>query len=81
MTEIMQATTIQNLKKAKDLDQEKDHSSTKKLKRYLGQLSFAKTQCEARLRTLGCPGFPVEQDCSAATERRVCSIFFFFFLI
>lgn len=64
MTEIMQATTIQNLKKAKG-ERDRDQESVKKLRRYLGQLAFAKTQCEVRLRTLDCLGFG-EQDVSTA---------------
>nr|XP_022906354.1 sorting nexin-25 isoform X1 [Onthophagus taurus] len=65
VTKIMQATTLQNLKRAKgvDADMEKPSGSTginkseinaaKKLKRYINQLMFAKKQCEKRLAQLG----------------------------
>lgn len=73
MTEIMQATTIQNLKKVKDANIEKDQFSSKKLRKYLGQLRYAKLQCENRLRNLGCPGFPLESEDTAvaAVEKKV----------
>lgn len=62
----MQATTIQNLKKAKDTDKERDQFSGKKLRKYLGQLKYAKLHCENRLRDLGCPGFSIESEESTA---------------
>ncbi|KAI4462490.1 sorting nexin [Holotrichia oblita] len=65
VTKIMQATTLQNLKRAKgvDPDIEKGSSTTtinkseinaaRKLKRYITQLTFAKKECEKRLSELG----------------------------
>ena len=81
MTEIMQATTIQNLKKVKEVDSEKDEISIKKLKRYLGQLKFAKLQCENRLRDLDCPGFANDSEnvTSGEMEKKVRLIFIYLF--
>ncbi|KAM3968308.1 LOW QUALITY PROTEIN: sorting nexin snazarus [Aphomia sociella] len=77
VTQIMQATTLQNVKRAKGIDIEAiEKSSTqhnisrqqiadaKKLKRYINQLTIAKAECEAALRKLGWDGaFPtVESD-------------------
>lgn len=62
VTKIMQATTLQNIKRAKgvDLDQNKtggmsksEFNAAKKLKRYIDQLMFAKKECEKRLTDLG----------------------------
>lgn len=65
VNDIMQATTMQNLQRAKGLDPDTEDGSnlTKsemsaavKLKRYIQQLSFAKTQCEKILGKLGWEG-------------------------
>lgn len=67
VNDIMEATTMQNMQQAKGFDSDADQSSiTKsdlaaatKLKRYVQQLSFAKTQCEKSLNKLGWTGnFP-----------------------
>ncbi|KAK6621433.1 hypothetical protein RUM44_001240 [Polyplax serrata] len=72
MTEIMQATTIQNLKNAKDVDSE-NQAIVKEVNEYLGQLKYAKMKCEDSLRNLGCPGFTAELEDSPASvvEKRV----------
>lgn len=61
----MQATTLQNINRARgvDPDVEKNSSSStinkseinaaRKLKRYINQLTYAKRQCEKRLSDLG----------------------------
>ncbi|XP_017769839.1 PREDICTED: sorting nexin-25 isoform X2 [Nicrophorus vespilloides] len=61
VTKIMQATTLQNMKRAKGIDPDNDKSGinkseineAKKLKRYLDQLQSAKKECEKRLMDLG----------------------------
>lgn len=73
----MQATTLQNVKRAKgvDLDTVEKSGAThnvsrqqitdaKKLKRYIHQLTIAKAECETALNALGWDGaFPtVESD-------------------
>lgn len=72
----MQATTLQNVKRAKGVDIEVIEKSgsqnvsrqqiadAKKLKRYINQLTIAKAECETALRKLGWDGaFPtVESD-------------------
>ncbi|EFN64146.1 Sorting nexin-25 [Camponotus floridanus] len=74
VTEIMQATTIQNVKRAQGLDPENntlgnsDAIRARKLKRYIHQLTFAKNTCECHMQTLGWDGYP-HQDaeiCDAA---------------
>ncbi|XP_063892556.1 sorting nexin-25 isoform X2 [Helicoverpa armigera] len=76
VTQIMQATTLQNVKRAKGVDIEVIEKSgsqnvsrqqiadAKKLKRYINQLTIAKAECETALRKLGWDGaFPtVESD-------------------
>ncbi|CAD0198928.1 unnamed protein product [Chrysodeixis includens] len=76
VTQIMQATTLQNVKRAKGIDIEvieknssqnisrQQISDAKKLKRYINQLTIAKAECETALRKLGWDGaFPtVETD-------------------
>ncbi|KAJ0179237.1 hypothetical protein K1T71_004949 [Dendrolimus kikuchii] len=76
VTQIMQATTLQNVKRAKGIDIEVIEKSgnhnvsrqqiadAKKLKRYINQLTIAKAECETALRKLGWDGaFPtVESD-------------------
>ena len=71
----MQATTLQNVKRAKGVDPDVEKGSNhtninkseinaaKKLKRYINQLTFAKTECENRLSCLGWDiGFQYQQD-------------------
>lgn len=61
VNDIMQATTMQNLQRAKGMDpDQEDNSMSKselntaiKLKRYLQQLSYAKAQCEKSLTKIG----------------------------
>ncbi|KAJ4442220.1 hypothetical protein ANN_12086 [Periplaneta americana] len=86
MTEIMQATTIHNLKKSKGLDPDKevfsfgtgkgDMLQSRQVKRYINQLTYAKNQCEKRLRLLGWMGYPVEEAVEASTmiSRKVLSL-------
>ncbi|GAB6030109.1 hypothetical protein CHUAL_005788 [Chamberlinius hualienensis] len=62
-TEIFQATIINNLKKSKGIDVEKEFISarnakgdllqSRNLKRYLNQLNFAKAACEKQMKLLG----------------------------
>ncbi|XP_063882001.1 sorting nexin-25-like isoform X2 [Scylla paramamosain] len=62
INEIMQATAINNLKKAKGLDVSKDSTpqgpgkgdllQARNLKRYINQLTYAKAQCERRIAVL-----------------------------
>lgn len=72
----MQATTLQNVKRAKGIDidviekggnhniSRQQVSDARKLKRYIDQLTIAKDECEKALRRLGWDGaFPaVESD-------------------
>ncbi|XP_048480904.1 sorting nexin-25 [Plutella xylostella] len=70
VTQLMQATTLQNVKRAKGIDidmQEKGTnqltkqqiSDAKNLKRYISQLTIAKDECETALKNLGWDGaFP-----------------------
>ncbi|XP_072942147.1 sorting nexin-25 [Epargyreus clarus] len=77
VTQIMQATTLQNVKRAKGIDidlieksgpphnvSKQQVADAKKLKRYINQLTIAKAECEAALKKLGWDGaFPaVESD-------------------
>ncbi|XP_038213444.1 sorting nexin-25 [Zerene cesonia] len=77
VTQIMQATTLQNIKRAKGVDIEvidksgnqhnvsrQQVADARKLKRYIDQLTIAKAECEAALQSLGWDGaFPtVESD-------------------
>ncbi|CAK1551679.1 unnamed protein product [Leptosia nina] len=77
VTQIMQATTLQNIKRAKGVDidvieksgnqhnvSRQQVADAKKLKRYIDQLSIAKAECESALRSMGWDGaFPtVESD-------------------
>ncbi|KYN38027.1 Sorting nexin-25 [Trachymyrmex septentrionalis] len=74
--EIMQATTVQNVKRAQGLDPENnalgnsDAIRARKLKRYISQLTYAKNICECHMQTLGWDGYPrqVENDICNATE-------------
>ncbi|KAL6439937.1 hypothetical protein ACFW04_004151 [Cataglyphis niger] len=81
VTEIMQATTIQNIKRAQGLDPENntlgncDTIRARKLKRYISQLTYAKNTCECHMETLGWDGYPHQDTeiCDAAeiTEGRI----------
>lgn len=61
IAEIMQATTINNLKGIEKLNQEETNQPLKKdsqlrsrnLKRYINQCTVAKAQCEKRIKLLG----------------------------
>ncbi|XP_054719847.1 sorting nexin-25-like [Uloborus diversus] len=67
VTEIMQATTMSNLKRSRGMDADKEFNPQKtnkgdllqarNLSRYLNQLRFAKSQCEKRLRSVGGPDY------------------------
>ncbi|ELU04949.1 hypothetical protein CAPTEDRAFT_89225 [Capitella teleta] len=67
ISEIMQATTIQNLKRAKGMDTDKETApkgtmkgdllKARNLKRYLNQLSITKNFCEKRINFLGGPDY------------------------
>lgn len=71
---MMQATTIQNLKRARGIDPDVDKKelasgvgksdllAARKLKMYINQLSYAKAQCEKRLSLLGWDGAFPHQD-------------------
>ncbi|XP_042890697.1 sorting nexin-25-like isoform X2 [Penaeus japonicus] len=62
INEIMQATAINNLKKAKGVDQSRESTpqgsgkgdllQARNLKRYINQLTYAKAQCERRIAVL-----------------------------
>ncbi|GIX94030.1 sorting nexin-25 [Caerostris extrusa] len=66
-TEIMQSTTMSNLKRLKGMDANKefvpqktnkgDLLQSRNLNRYLNQLHFARDQCEKRLKTIGGPDY------------------------
>ncbi|XP_045459696.1 sorting nexin-25 [Melitaea cinxia] len=80
VTQIMQATTLQNIKRAKGIDidvieksgnqnniSRQQVTDAKKLKRYIDQLTIAKAECEEALRKLGWDGaFPVVESDSKA---------------
>ncbi|XP_013138526.1 PREDICTED: sorting nexin-25 [Papilio polytes] len=85
VTQIMQATTLQNMKRAKGIDVDIiEKSSTqhnlsrqqlaeaKNIKRYINQLTIAKVECEKALKKLGWDGaFPaVESDSKALAALR-----------
>lgn len=63
VSEIMQATTVQNVKRSQGLDPENnslgksDIAQAKKLKRYISQLTYAKNACEGHMQTLGWDGY------------------------
>ncbi|XP_057339890.1 sorting nexin-25 [Microplitis mediator] len=76
VTEIMQATTIENVKRAQGLDLDAPSGSNKadviqgrKLKRYISQLTFAKTTCEHHMQSLGWDGYPIQDCLQDSTER------------
>ncbi|XP_043269106.1 sorting nexin-25 isoform X2 [Venturia canescens] len=81
VTEIMQATTVQNVKRAQGLDPENnsfgksDTVQAKKLKRYISQLTYAKNTCECHMQTLGWDGYPIQEceiaDAAITSEGRV----------
>ncbi|XP_031783553.1 sorting nexin-25 isoform X2 [Nasonia vitripennis] len=68
VSEIMQATTTQNIQRAQGLDPENsafgksDAAQGKKLKRYISQLTYAKNTCECHMQSLGWDGYPMEDD-------------------
>ncbi|XP_023246225.1 sorting nexin-25 [Copidosoma floridanum] len=68
VSEIMQATTAQNIQRAQGLDPEStslgksDASQGKKLKRYISQMTYAKNTCEAHMQALGWDDYPMEDD-------------------
>lgn len=86
----MQATTLQNLNRAKGVDPDleknsnnstgvnkSDINAAKKLKRYINQLTYAKKECEKRLTSLGWDlGFQFQDD-----SKRVCLRFFSILII
>lgn len=62
VNDLMQATTLQNLQRAKGVDPDSEEAATLpkpkiiaalKLKKYIQQLTFAKAQCEINLTKLG----------------------------
>lgn len=65
VTKIMQATTLQNIKRSKGVDADiskltnssgiskSEINAAKKLKKYIDQLMFAKKECEKRMSDLG----------------------------
>nr|CAD7459223.1 unnamed protein product [Timema tahoe] len=75
VTEIMQATTLHNMKRSKGLDLDilspvtgkKDLMQGRQLKRYINQLSQAKGATEKRLKVLRGSGYPVEEAVEAST--------------
>ncbi|XP_063823534.1 sorting nexin-25 isoform X1 [Ostrinia nubilalis] len=81
VTQIMQATTLQNVKRAKGVDidaiekpsaqlnvSRQQIADAKKLKRYIGQLTIAKAECETALRKLGWDGaFPTVNETDSKT--------------
>lgn len=88
----MQATTLQNLKRAKgvDPDIEKGSSATtinkseinaaRKLKRYITQLTFAKKECEKRLSELGWDvGYQYQDEKVNYHNYNFISIFLYYF--
>ncbi|XP_050417807.2 sorting nexin-25 isoform X2 [Patella vulgata] len=72
MSEIMQSTTINNIKKAKGLKIERESApkglskgellKARNLKRYINQLTVAKQQCEKRIQSLGGPDYKSYND-------------------
>ncbi|XP_015608529.1 sorting nexin-25 isoform X2 [Cephus cinctus] len=68
VTEIMQATTVQNVKRAQGLDAENntfgksDAVQARKLKRYISQLTYAKNTCECHMQSLGWDGYPIQES-------------------
>ncbi|CAH0663953.1 unnamed protein product [Chilo suppressalis] len=76
VSQIMQATTLQNVKRAKGIDidvieksgvqqnvSRQQINDAKKLKRYISQLTIAKAECELALRKLGWDGaFPTVES-------------------
>ncbi|XP_071876719.1 sorting nexin-25 isoform X1 [Bombus fervidus] len=81
VTEIMQATTIQNIKRAQGLDPDtnafgkSDAIQARKLTRYISQLTYAKNTCECHMQSLGWNGYPVQAsdvtDAAVVTEERI----------
>ena len=88
----MQATTLQNVKRAKGVDIEVIEKSgsqnvsrqqvadAKKLKRYINQLTIAKAECETALRKLGWDGAFPTVDQSDSKVKVLISLFFTYLL-
>lgn len=83
VTEIMQATTIQNIKRSQGLDPDSntfgrsDLDQANKLKRYISQLTFAKDTCECHLRSLGWDGYAIDCDVidpTAVNDSKILSL-------
>lgn len=68
VSEIMQATTTQNIQRAQGLDPENttfgksDAAQGRRLKRYISQLTYAKKTCECHMQALGWDGYPMEDE-------------------
>ncbi|XP_076663978.1 sorting nexin-25 [Andrena cerasifolii] len=81
VTEIMQATTIQNVKRAQGLGPDNnafgksDIIQARKLTRYISQLTYAKDTCERHMESLGWNGYPVQAsdvpDSAVITEDKI----------
>ncbi|XP_037094661.1 sorting nexin-25-like isoform X2 [Pollicipes pollicipes] len=81
VTEIMQATTINNLKRARGMKLTRDlrpQSASKgdllqarNLKRYINQLTYAKTQCEKRIKSVGGMGYLTEIDSPESSDSQL----------
>ena len=81
VTEIMQATTIQNVKRAQGLGPDNnafgksDIIQARKLTRYISQLTYAKDTCERHMQSLGWNGYPVQAsdvpDSAVITEEKI----------
>ncbi|XP_046394040.1 sorting nexin-25 [Ischnura elegans] len=84
VTEIMQRTTIQSLKKQKSNDKEQSQAMKKeeilqarKERRYMNQLAYAKNLCEKKLKLLGWLRYPQEEfdfDCDGVSGREILPI-------
>ena len=62
LSEIVQATTIKDLRAAKGGKEVSDDEDQAKLENYIGQLVRAKCVCETRLQELGCDPFARDLD-------------------
>ncbi|XP_071452813.1 sorting nexin-25 [Hetaerina americana] len=83
VTEIMQRTTIQSLKKQKSISNEKEQSQTmkkeevlqaRKEKRYMNQLAYVKNLCEKKLKVLGWMRYPQEEfdlECDGMSSHEI----------
>ena len=76
VNDVLQATTMQNLQRAKGVDPDQEDNAIRsnktemnmaiKLKRYLHQLSYAKRECEKSLKRLGWADYKNELNLSLA---------------